>query len=60
MKANKKFNECVRGLTIVCFVFAKLQRNARRANKMTLLYMMQTWSRTLYCHLKPTLKYNTN
>ena len=56
-KANRKFNKCVRGLTIACFVFAKRQRNGRRAHKMTPLYMMQTWGRT---HLKSTLKFHTN
>ena len=36
MKANEKFNKCVRS------------------------YMTQTWSSTLYCHLKSTLKFHTN
>ena len=36
MKANEKFNKCVRS------------------------YITQTWSSTLYCHLKSTLKFHTN
>ena len=46
VEANEKFNKCVRGLTIAGLVFGKLRRNAPSRNKMILLYMIQTWSRT--------------
>ena len=57
MKANEKFQKCVRGLKTARLVFAKLRWNAPRQ---ILLYMKQTWSRTPYYRLKSTLKFHTN
>ena len=57
MKANEKFQKCVRGLKTARLVFAKLRRNAPRQ---ILLYMKQTWSPTPYYRLKSTLKFHTN